>query len=137
MSQVEEVVADAFATGITPDMFPIELVREGLISSGILTVADTLIAPAGKRVAVGGAVTHRQRPGTAKGVTFLSLEDETGLLNVICSPGLWEKHRQVARKARAMVVRGKIERADGATNLVAEHLSALTLPVETRSRDFR
>ena len=137
MSQVEEVVADAFATGITPEMFPIELVRGSLVASGVLTVAETLGVKSGQRVAVGGAVTHRQRPGTAGGVTFLSLEDETGLLNVVCSPGLWEKHRQVARRARAMVVRGRVEQSDGATNLVAEHLSALALPVESRSRDFR
>jgi len=137
MSQEEEVVADAFATGITPEVVPIELIRGNLVASGVLTVADTLTAPAGQHVAVGGAVTHRQRPGTAGGVTFLSLEDETGLLNVVCSPSLWEKHRQVARRARAMVIRGRVERADGATNLIAEHLSALSLPVETRSRDFR
>jgi len=137
MSQVEEVVADAFATGITPEVFPIELVRSNLASSGVLTVVETLGAPAGQRVAVGGAVTHRQRPGTAGGVTFLSLEDETGLLNVVCSPGVWERHRPIARRARAMVVRGRVERADGATNLIAEHLSALALPVESRSRDFR
>jgi len=137
MSVAEEVIADAFATGITPEVFPIELVRDNLVASGVLTVAETLQTPGGQRVAVGGAVTHRQRPGTAGGVTFLSLEDETGLLNVVCSPSLWDKHRQVARRAKAMVVRGRVEKADGATNLVAEHLSALSLPVETRSRDFR
>ena len=137
MTLIEEVVADAYATGITPEVFPIELVRGSLTENGVLTVANALVAPAGQRVAVGGAVTHRQRPGTAGGVTFLSLEDETGLLNVVCSPALWEKHRQVARRARAMVVRGKVERADGATNLIAEHLAALALPVESRSRDFR
>jgi error-prone DNA polymerase len=70
-------------------------------------------------------------------VTFLWLEDETGLLNVICTPGLWRRFRTVARGASAMVVRGQVERADGAVNLLAEHLSPLTLPVLTRSRDFR
>jgi error-prone DNA polymerase len=103
----------------------------------VLTVAEVGATEPGRRVAVGGVVTHRQRPGTAGGVTFLSLEDETGLLNVICTPGLWRRFRTVARGAPAMVVRGQVERADGAVNLLAEHLAALRLPVPTRSRDFR
>ncbi|WP_419707581.1 hypothetical protein [Promicromonospora sp. NFX87] len=70
-------------------------------------------------------------------MTFLSLEDETGLLNVICSVGLWQRFRKVARSAQAMVVRGRIEAADGAVNLVAEHLATLTLTVPARSRDFQ
>ena len=89
------------------------------------------------RVAVAGVVTHRQRPGTAQGVTFLSLEDETGLLNVICSAGLWRRFRTVARGAAAMVVRGRLERADEATNLMAEHLAPLSLQIPTSSRDYR
>ena len=89
------------------------------------------------RVAVAGVVTHRQRPGTAGGVTFLSLEDETGLLNVICTTGLWQRFRRVARTSAALVVRGRIERADGATNLLAEHLAPLSLRVRSTSRDFR
>ncbi len=90
-----------------------------------------------RRVAVGGVVTHRQRPGTAGGVTFLSLEDETGILNVVCRPEIWRRFRTVARASAALVVRGRLERADGATNLVAEHLSPLSLQVRTTSRDFR
>jgi error-prone DNA polymerase len=91
----------------------------------------------GARVLVGGLVTHRQRPATASGITFLNLEDETGMLNVICSPGLWQRFRRVARTASAMVIRGKLELAEGVTNLVAEHLAPLRLPVRPTSRDFR
>jgi error-prone DNA polymerase len=138
MTGLEVDVADAWATGITPDSSsPLEHVREGLAGAGVLTVAQVAATEPGRRVAVGGVVTHRQRPGTAGGVTFLSLEDETGLLNVICTPGLWRRFRTVARGAPAMVVRGQVERADGAVNLLAEHLAALRLPVPTRSRDFR
>jgi error-prone DNA polymerase len=96
-----------------------------------------MVTEPGRRVAVGGVVTHRQRPGTAGGVTFLSLEDETGLLNVICTVGLWQRFRRVARSAQAMVIRGRIEAADGAVNLLAEHLAPLSLAVPGRSRDFR
>jgi error-prone DNA polymerase len=138
MTPVEVDVADAWATGITPgSTSPLEHVREGLERAGVRTVAQVCATEPGRRVAVGGVVTHRQRPGTAGGVTFLSLEDETGLLNVICSAGLWRRFRTVARGAPAMVVRGRVESADGAVNLLAEHLAPLRLPVATRSRDFR
>ncbi|GAA1969063.1 hypothetical protein GCM10009718_00800 [Isoptericola halotolerans] len=138
MTPLEIDVADTWATGITPgSTSPLEHVRDGLDRQGVLTVAAAMRTEPGRRVAVGGVVTHRQRPGTAGGVTFLSLEDETGLLNVICTPGLWRRFRTVARGAAAMVVRGQVERSDGAVNLLAEHLAPLHLPVATRSRDFR
>ncbi|MEU4385882.1 error-prone DNA polymerase [Promicromonospora sp. NPDC023805] len=137
MSEIELSQADAWATGVTPDSYPTQHVRPGLEAAGVLTVAQAIATEQGRRIAVGGVVTHRQRPGTAGGVTFLSLEDETGLLNVICSVGLWQRFRKVARSARAMVVRGRIESADGAVNLVAEHLVTLTLNVPARSRDFQ
>lgn len=137
MSEIELSQADAWATGVTPDSYPTQHVRPGLEAAGVLTVAQAIATEPGRRIAVGGVVTHRQRPGTAGGVTFLSLEDETGLLNVICSVGLWQRFRKVARSAQAMVVRGRIEAADGAVNLVAEHLATLTLTVPARSRDFQ
>ncbi|MFD2024985.1 error-prone DNA polymerase [Promicromonospora aerolata] len=137
MSEIELAQADAWATGVTPDSYPTQHVRPGLEAAGVLTVAQALTTEPGRRIAVGGVVTHRQRPGTAGGVTFLSLEDETGLLNVICTVGLWQRFRQVARSAQAMVVRGRIEAADGAVNLLAEHLATLSLTVPAQSRDFR
>ncbi|WP_225754250.1 error-prone DNA polymerase [Actinotalea sp. Marseille-Q4924] len=137
MSAVEEAMADVWATGISPESYPTQYVREGLDAAGVLRVADVMRHEAGRRIAAAGVVTHRQRPGTAQGVTFLSLEDETGLLNVICSAGLWRRFRTVARGSAALVVRGTVERADGATNLVAEHLAPLSLKVPATSRDFR
>ncbi len=159
MTDVETAVADVWATGVSTDSYPTQYVRDGLNAAGVLTVVgavavsreieevDAAERAAGEvpgtrphppsRVAVGGVVTHRQRPGTAGGVTFLSLEDETGILNVVCSPGLWQRFRKVARGSAALVVRGRLERADGATNLVAEHLAPLSLQVGTTSRDFR
>ncbi len=135
---VEEATADVWATGVSVDSYPTQFVRDGLDEAGVLRVAETYRdpVPAG-RVAVAGVVTHRQRPGTAQGVTFLSLEDETGLLNVICSAGLWQRFRRTARTSKALVVRGRLERNDDATNLVAEHLAPLSLRVRTTSRDFR
>jgi error-prone DNA polymerase len=91
----------------------------------------------GSRVLVGGVVTHRQRPATASGITFLNLEDETGLVNVICSKTVWARHRRVARESPALVIRGMLERVDGVTNVVAERIDKLELSVRSTSRDFR
>lgn len=137
LSDVEAATADVWATGVSVDSYPTQFVREGLDAAGVLRVVDAYSHETGRRVAVAGVVTHRQRPGTAGGVTFLSLEDETGLLNIVCSAGLWQRFRRVARTSRALVVRGRLERSDGATNLVAEHLGVLSLKVRTTSRDFR
>ena len=93
----------------------------------------------GSRVVVAGVVTHRQRPMTAQGTTFLNLEDETGLINVVVSKGCWSRFRRVAREAPAMTIRGRLERSEGVINVVAEHLAPLALPASSlhASRDFR
>ncbi len=137
MDDVTRAVADVWATGLSTDSFPTQFRREELTADGVLTIAQVPGAGSGSRVRVAGVVTHRQRPATARGVTFLSLEDETGLLNVICSAEVWARHRKVARTSAALVVRGTVEHADGVTNLMAERLDALSLRVPSRSRDFR
>ena len=87
---------------------------------------------------VGGLVTHRQRPATARGVTFVNLEDESGMLNVTCSEGLWARYRTVALGSSALLVRGRLERSpEGVLNLVADRLQKLALAVPVQSRDFR
>lgn len=137
MTTTETAVADQWSTGINPGSYPTELIREDLKSQGILTAREVNTGEPERRITTAGVITHRQRPGTARGVTFLSLEDETGIVNVICSVGLWNKHRRLLRTAKAVVIRGRVEHADGATNLVAEHFTNLSLQVKTTSRDFR
>jgi error-prone DNA polymerase len=88
-------------------------------------------------VLVAGVVTHRQRPMTAQGTTFMNLEDETGLVNVVVSKGCWARYRGVARGASALLVRGRLERSEGVVNVVAEELTPLTVPASAASRDFR
>jgi error-prone DNA polymerase len=111
--------------------------RGGLRERGVLATADLAHAEPGRRVEVAGLVTHRQRPATASGITFLSLEDEHGLVNVVCSTGVWDHYRRVARSAKALVVRGKLERSpEGVVNLLADRLEALPLKVAHSSRDF-
>jgi error-prone DNA polymerase len=106
-------------------------------ADGVLTAKALGAAEHGTRVLVGGVVTHRQRPSTAAGITFLNLEDETGLINVICSRGLWQRYRKVARSAPALLVRGRLERVEGVTNVIADKLELLPMAVPSRSRDFR
>jgi error-prone DNA polymerase len=137
MTGIETDMADLWATGITTEGHPIQHVRDQLQAAGILSAAQLRTVEPGKRVRAGGVVTHRQRPATASGVTFLNLEDETGFVNVVVSIGCWTKYRTVARDSSALIVRGRLERADGVTNLVADHFERLPLAARTTSRDFR
>jgi error-prone DNA polymerase len=139
LSGPEETTADLWATGISAEVHPTEHVRAHLDTLGVLTAEALAQADPDRRVLVGGVVTHRQRPATASGTVFVNLEDETGLVNVICSAGLWARYRKVATTAPALLVRGTLERADGVINVVADRLEPLPLggPHPTRSRDFR
>ncbi|MBK1783555.1 error-prone DNA polymerase [Prauserella cavernicola] len=138
MTALELAAADVWATGITPDGHPVEFVRARLDELGALPAAALPGVEDGTRVLVGGAVTHRQRPATAGGITFLNIEDETGMVNVLCSPGLWNRHLHTARNASAMLVRGIVQNAAGTVTLVADQLRHLNLArLTTGSRDFR
>jgi len=137
MAEVDKLVADVWATGLSPDAHPAQFIRAQLERTGAVPIARLGRVEAGTRIRVGGIVTHRQRPATAGGVTFINLEDETGMLNVTCSPGLWQRYRRVARSSAALVVRGRLEKSEGVLNLVADRLEAVTPPISPASRDFR
>jgi error-prone DNA polymerase len=140
LTALEEVEADMWATGLTVGMTAVELARPRLDAMGVIPAGRLAGAETDGKVFVGGVVTHRQRPESAKGTVFLNLEDETGMVNVICSPGAWERWRPVARGAPALLVRGRIERVDGVVSVVAEKIVPLDLgpsPVVQGSRDFR
>ncbi|GGE83231.1 error-prone DNA polymerase [Mycetocola zhadangensis] len=138
LTDEEQVINDLWSTGVTPDDHPIRHVRSELAERGVLSAAQLRTAESGRRVEAGGVVTHRQRPATASGITFVNLEDETGLVNVICSVGVWGRYRRAAREAPAMIVRGILERSpEGIVNLVADRIEPLRLSARTRSRDFQ
>jgi error-prone DNA polymerase len=136
MTAAEETFADLWATG-TFGTHPIEHIREMLAERGVAPSSALKTAPDGSAIVVGGLVTHRQQPGTARGVVFLSLEDETGMANVICPPGVWERHRRLAMDANALLVHGRVERFEGAVSLLATRLRRLRVVAAARSRDFR
>jgi error-prone DNA polymerase len=137
MSEVELAAADVWATGVSPDSYPTQFLRAGLDDMGVIPAEKLLEVPDGSRVLIAGAVTHRQRPATARGVTFMNIEDETGMVNVLCTPGVWARHRRLAQTAAALLVRGQVQNASGAVTVVAERLQRLTMTVGSRSRDFR
>ncbi|AMS07018.1 error-prone DNA polymerase [Acidipropionibacterium acidipropionici] len=134
---VELLGHDLRSTGISTEDHPMRHLRGSLSQRGVLPVGELLSVEPGRRIEVAGVVTHRQRPATAGGITFINLEDETGLLNVIVTPGAWKHYRQVARTSSAMIVRGVLERNDTVMNLYADRLERLQMSVVVSSRDFR
>jgi error-prone DNA polymerase len=137
MTPPEETLADLWATG-TYATHPVAHLRAALQACRVLTLAEaTATAADDTNVAVAGLVIHRQRPPTARGVVFLGLEDETGMLNVICPPQVWERHRRIATTAPALLIHGRLERTGGAVNLVATALRPLRVAAAVPSRDFR
>jgi error-prone DNA polymerase len=143
MSGAELARADYTGLGLSVQTHPMELVRASLDAAGILPAARLPFVEDGERIEVAGIVTHRQRPSTAKGVTFLSLEDETGIANIVCSQGLWKRWQSVASVARALVIRGAVEKPLDAVPetmpmIVADKLTLLDLNGPSApSRDFR
>ncbi|HVV38606.1 MAG TPA: error-prone DNA polymerase [Acidimicrobiales bacterium] len=139
MTAVETTAADLWATGVSPNSHAMAHLRPTLVKLGALPAIALRDVPDRTKVTVGGVVTHRQRPATAGGATFLNLEDETGLVNVVCSQGVWNRYRRAARGASALLIRGVVESASNVINLRAEKIETLSLPIASvpQSRDFR
>ena len=137
MDEREIAQADLWSTGIAANGHPTRFLRVELDRIGVVPASGLVGRPHESKVLVGGVVTHRQRPATAGGTTFLSLEDETGLVNIVVSKGCWVRHRRLVQTAPALLIRGRLETAEGVTNVVAEKVSLLPLTATPRSRDFR
>jgi error-prone DNA polymerase len=137
MDDFETALADLWATGVAPNGHPTRFLRDELDRRGVVVAAGLRDVEPRSRVVVAGVVTHRQRPMTAQGTTFMNLEDETGLINIVVSKGCWARHRSIARDASALVVHGRLERSEGVINVVAERLMPLPVPAGVVSRDFR
>jgi error-prone DNA polymerase len=137
MTDQEEAHADLWATGVSPEGHPTRFLRDHLDTLGVVAASALPSVEHGSKVMVGGVVTHRQRPATAQGTTFINLEDETGLINVICSKGCWARFRRIARGAPALLVRGRLEKVEGVVNIVAERIELLPVHARIASRDFR
>ncbi len=137
MSDREESNADLWATGVAPEGHPTRFERPHLDALGVIPASGLAAVDNGEKVLVAGVVTHRQRPATAQGVTFVNLEDETGLINVVCSKGCWTRYRRVVGSCPALLIRGRLEKQEGVINVNAERIDPLPLHAPTKSRDFR
>jgi len=137
MSAVEHTLADFAGSGMTVGPQALEHVRRELTRRGILTASDLARQRNGKRVKTAGSVIVRQRPGTAKGLLFLTLEDETGMSQAIVAPHLLQQHRQLIVGSPHLVVEGRIQKKDGTVSLKAERFWALRNLSAAPSHDFR
>jgi error-prone DNA polymerase len=137
MSRQEEVIADYRTTGLSLTAHPLQFERPRCTAEGISTIAAATVAPEGRRVQVAGIVLTRQRPATAKGMIFLSIEDETGAANIVVRPDVWERADAAARRAAVLVVQGRIQRRGSVVHVVATGLAAdRQAGVPKMSRDF-
>ncbi len=140
MSLSERVAADYRTSGLTVGPHPMRFYREDLRARSVSSVADVLRAQDGAYVSVAGVVITRQRPATAKGFFFLTIEDETGFANAIVRPALFEAERATLVTARVILLRGLVQSQDGVTSVKVSHAEPLAVrdPIEfPTSHDFR
>ncbi|MCX7037063.1 MAG: error-prone DNA polymerase [Proteobacteria bacterium] len=136
----QDIVADYASLGLTLGRHPVALLRQRLSAAGMVSAADLQTLPAGALLRVAGIVVNRQRPASASGVTFVTLEDETGNVSVIVWRRVGEQQRLALLESRLLEVRGQLQREAGVIHLVAQRLidrSRLLGHLMPASRDFR
>lgn len=137
MTAYQETLADFAGTGLTTGAHPMTYWRAGLARQGVISAAELPRRAHGERVRIAGAVIVRQRPGTAKGTLFLTLEDESGMAQAIVSQPLLHEHRATIVGNPGLVVEGKVVTKDGSTSVRAERFWPLRHLIDTPSHDFR
>jgi error-prone DNA polymerase len=139
MNISERLIADYAGTGLTVGPHPLTFRRRELAMRGVIPALDLPRQRAGRRVRTAGMVITRQRPGTAKGFVFLTLEDETGISNIIIRPDLYATDRLTVVESSFLLVEGILQNQDGVTSIKAERMSKLDgMPDEATidSHDF-
>ena len=139
MSPAQEVLADYRTTGLSLRAHPMSFLRKGLDAMNVVPAERLAAWPDGKPVRVAGIVLVRQRPGTAKGITFVTLEDETGTANLIIRPDVWKKFRAAALGATALLAHGRLQRDGQVIHVLVwrlEDLSGRMEELRSQSRDF-
>jgi error-prone DNA polymerase len=137
MNHEERLVADFHGTGLTVGPHPMAYRREWLNAMGIRRASELRDLPSGKRLRIGGCVITRQRPGTAKGFVFVSLEDETGVANAIITPDLFHQNRLLLASERFLAIEGILQNQDNVISVRAERVQPLFVTkAETVSHDF-
>lgn len=140
MSDFAQIIADYQATGLSLTGHPLESFRRRFQEVGIVSAESLKTHEADRRVRVAGIVLNRQHPGTARGITFMTLEDETGTANLVVHPNVWSRFRSTARTATALIARGILQKESGVIHVVVDQLHDLTTPIaggRYQSRDFQ
>ncbi|MFZ0770550.1 MAG: OB-fold nucleic acid binding domain-containing protein [Candidatus Sulfotelmatobacter sp.] len=137
MNHEERLVADFHGTGLTVGPHPMAYRRDWLNAMGIRRASELRDIPSGRRLRIGGCVITRQRPGTAKGFVFVSLEDETGVANAIIAPDLFHRNRLLLASERFLAIEGILQNQDNVISVKAERVLPLFVTkAETLSHDF-
>jgi len=137
MTALEKTLADYHGAEITLGPHPIAYLRAGLARRGVTAAADLPKLANGARVTAAGSIIVRQRPGTAKGLLFMTLEDETGMCQAIITPALLDEHRKLLVGATGLAVEGVLQKRDGSLSVKAEKFWPLDDLARTPSHDFR
>jgi len=140
MSMTEQVFADYRTSGLSLKGHPVSFFRGQLDALHVTPAGNLGQMPDGRHLRVAGIVLLRQRPGTARGITFVTLEDESGLANLVIKPPIWDRYYNIARRSPAWIAHGCLENREGVIHLVVsrlEDLSARLGELHTKSRDFR
>ncbi len=140
LTRQEEVFADYHASGLTLREHPMFFYREQLVELGVTAAGQLADYPHNRAVKVGGLVLMRQRPSTAKRITFVTLEDETGIANLIVHHKTWQRYDQVARRSTALIAHGRLERKNEVVHIIVSKLEDLADRLDSlqhKSRDFR
>ena len=138
LTVAEQTALDLWTTGVVTGTHPLALLRPVLDERGIVRSDRARNTENGAVIEVAGLVTHRQRPGTSSGVTFTTLEDESGTVNIVTWLRVWQANRAVAQASPALIVRGTVDRTpEGVVNIIAHGFARLPSPRAVASRDFR
>jgi len=136
-TESENILADYRHLGLTSGRHPLALLRPALSRRGFRSSRELSLLPDGISVRVGGLVTHMQQPATASGVVFASLEDETGLVNVILWPKVFDAQRRCALESSLLVVEGALQRRDQVAHVIARRLHDASRWLGSLRRDSR
>ena len=135
----EKVVQDYETMGLSLRAHPLSLIREALNDAKVLTAKQAQVSTQGREVKAAGLVLVRQRPSTARGIVFMTLEDETGVSNLVLRPKVYERFRAAARRATAVVASGRIEREGEVVHVQVKKLESITAwmsALRVTARDF-
>jgi error-prone DNA polymerase len=140
MSTIDEVFCDYAATGLSLKAHPISFYRPQLDAIGIVSHEQLGALPTDRHVSVAGLVIMRQRPSTAKGITFVTIEDETGIANLVVHQQTWNRYYAIARRGTVWIAHGRVENRHSVIHVVVDRLEDLTerlAGLQARSRNFR